>query len=381
LRSTSAASGCPTSPRTATTPACRSPTPWPPITETGWIAWSSPRPPSRACPPTPPLFLPPQLNAKFWHLAFNQLPAEVNEQLVRGREDIFFGAEFAASAGTNKLPDDAVKYYIDILRSGPDALRGSFELYRAFPTIIAQNQQRKARRLTLPVLAIGGAERGGEGVAGTMKLVADDVQGVVLAGTGHWVAEQAPEELLAALTAFLAPTRLGFSHERRPALGTTWPAAHRRAGARGLRRRLQLERRHRAVAAAGLHRRRPGQPAARPGPDSAYIASVVNQIDGPVLLVGHSYGGAVITSAAATATGVVGLVFVAAFAPDEGERRQRRRPFHGPARGCRHRRGRGLARDHGLPAAGGDEPDLQGGAHPDRSPGTAAMTTRGRDGC
>jgi pimeloyl-ACP methyl ester carboxylesterase len=54
--------------------------------------------------------------------------------------------------------------------------------------------------------------------------------------------------------------------------------------------------------------------------DSAYIASVVSQIDGPVLLVGHSYGGAVITSAAAGATNVVGLVYVAAFAPDEGER-------------------------------------------------------------
>jgi pimeloyl-ACP methyl ester carboxylesterase len=53
--------------------------------------------------------------------------------------------------------------------------------------------------------------------------------------------------------------------------------------------------------------------------DAAYLASVVNQLDGPVLLVGHSYGGAVITNAAATATGVVGLVFVAAFAPDEGE--------------------------------------------------------------
>ncbi|HEY6591049.1 MAG TPA: alpha/beta fold hydrolase, partial [Actinomycetota bacterium] len=84
--------------------------------------------------PSPPLLLPPPLNARLWHLAFNQLPAEVNEQLVRGREAVFFGAEFAASAGTNKLPDDAVKYYIDILRSGPEALRGSFELYRAFPT-------------------------------------------------------------------------------------------------------------------------------------------------------------------------------------------------------------------------------------------------------
>ena len=40
-----------------------------------------------------------------------------------------------------------------------------------------------------------------------MKLAADDVQTVVLPGSGHWVAEQAPEQLLAALTAFLAPYR------------------------------------------------------------------------------------------------------------------------------------------------------------------------------
>jgi pimeloyl-ACP methyl ester carboxylesterase len=54
--------------------------------------------------------------------------------------------------------------------------------------------------------------------------------------------------------------------------------------------------------------------------DAAYLASVVNQLDGPVLLVGHSYGGAVITNAATDAPNVVGLVYVAAFAPDEGER-------------------------------------------------------------
>ena len=63
------------------------------------------------------------------------------------------------------------------------------------------------RRLTLPVLAIGGAESSGEGVGNTMKLAADDVQTLVLPGTGHWVAEQAPEQLLAALTTFLAPYR------------------------------------------------------------------------------------------------------------------------------------------------------------------------------
>ena len=53
--------------------------------------------------------------------------------------------------------------------------------------------------------------------------------------------------------------------------------------------------------------------------DAAYIGSVLGQIDGPVLAVGHSYGGAVITNAATQAKNVVGLVFVAAFAPDEGE--------------------------------------------------------------
>src|SRR6266550_8569862 len=54
--------------------------------------------------------------------------------------------------------------------------------------------------------------------------------------------------------------------------------------------------------------------------DSAYLASFLNQMSGPVLAVGHSYAGAVITNAASTASNVVGLVYVAAFAPDEGER-------------------------------------------------------------
>jgi pimeloyl-ACP methyl ester carboxylesterase len=53
--------------------------------------------------------------------------------------------------------------------------------------------------------------------------------------------------------------------------------------------------------------------------DSAYVASAMSQIPGRVLAVAHSYGGAVITNAATAADNVVGLVYVAAFAPDEGE--------------------------------------------------------------
>jgi pimeloyl-ACP methyl ester carboxylesterase len=63
----------------------------------------------------------------------------------------------------------------------------------------------------------------------------------------------------------------------------------------------------------------PANPRSGLADDTAYIAGVVDQIEGPVLLVGHSYAGAVISNVAAKAHNVVGLVFVAAFAPDEGE--------------------------------------------------------------
>jgi pimeloyl-ACP methyl ester carboxylesterase len=53
--------------------------------------------------------------------------------------------------------------------------------------------------------------------------------------------------------------------------------------------------------------------------DSAYLTAVLAEIPGPLIVVGHSYGGAVISNAATAAKNVVGLVFVAAFAPDEGE--------------------------------------------------------------
>ena len=71
---------------------------------------------------------------------------------------------------------------------------------------------------------------------------------------------------------------------------------------------------------AGMHVTAPANPLRGIAHDSAYIAAFLEQIPGPVLVVGHSYGGAVISNAATDASNVVGLVFVAAFAPEEGER-------------------------------------------------------------
>src|ERR687890_520732 len=82
------------------------------------------------------------------------------------------------------------------------------------------------------------------------------------------------------------------------------------SGWNGVIERLQAE---------GLQVTAPPNPLRGISIDSAYIASYLDQISGPVLAVAHSYGGAVITNAATNADNVVGLVYVAAFAPDEGE--------------------------------------------------------------
>jgi pimeloyl-ACP methyl ester carboxylesterase len=72
--------------------------------------------------------------------------------------------------------------------------------------------------------------------------------------------------------------------------------------------------------AAGVRVTAPANPLRGISVDSAYLASLLDQTPGPVLAVAHSYGGAVISNAAGTAKNVVGLVYVAAFVPDEGER-------------------------------------------------------------
>src|SRR5262245_30157059 len=110
--------------------------------------------------PPPPLILPDQVVDRLWHIPFNQLK-ETNEKLVRGREDNCLGAEFDASAGTSKITAHDVRYVVDALAASPEALHGSFQLYRAFGTTAAQNEERKNRPLQMPVLAMGGAESSG----------------------------------------------------------------------------------------------------------------------------------------------------------------------------------------------------------------------------
>ncbi|MQY24167.1 alpha/beta fold hydrolase [Nocardia macrotermitis] len=153
--------------------------------------------------PSPPLMGENHFNDLLWHFAFNRL-STVNEELVRGREGIFFGYQFRHKAATpTALPDHAVRHYIDTLAADPDALRASFDFYRALDATMHQNAHRRTRQLTLPVLAIGGAECSGDRVAATMRAAATEVTGLQIPHCGHFPAEEAPDALLAALLPFL----------------------------------------------------------------------------------------------------------------------------------------------------------------------------------
>jgi pimeloyl-ACP methyl ester carboxylesterase len=161
--------------------------------------------PGVAVPQPLPLFLPGPAVPHLFHLTFNRLDG-LNEQLVRGREDLFFGFIFDAEA-TIKLPRYAVRYYADGFGSSRAALSGSFGFYRAWDATTAQNARRSATKLTMPVLAIGGATSSGGAPALLMHTVANDVQGLVVPSAGHFVAEEAPGAVLAGLERFLAPYR------------------------------------------------------------------------------------------------------------------------------------------------------------------------------
>ncbi|HEY0934784.1 MAG TPA: alpha/beta hydrolase [Trebonia sp.] len=154
---------------------------------------------------SPPLLGPERVNDRLWHFGFNRL-RELNEQLVTGREAVFFGGQFRSKAATpTSVPDYAVDYYIDLLAGHPEALRCSFEPYRALDETIAQNQRRRGGRLALPVMAVAGSAGSGALAGEAMSLVADDLTSVVLPDCGHYPAEEVPGAFLQAIEPFLAP--------------------------------------------------------------------------------------------------------------------------------------------------------------------------------
>jgi pimeloyl-ACP methyl ester carboxylesterase len=88
--------------------------------------------------------------------------------------------------------------------SAPGAARAGFEWYRAAFSAegIARAEARAKLRLTMPVLALGGGDGLGDGLRAAVAKIGDHVEGGAIAGSGHFLPEEAPEDLAAAVLAF-----------------------------------------------------------------------------------------------------------------------------------------------------------------------------------
>ncbi|MEV0794860.1 alpha/beta fold hydrolase [Kribbella sp. NPDC050459] len=155
----------------------------------------------------PSLFLPDAFNNRVWHIPFNRVNDELIVDMVRSNADGFYRYEYTIQNGGIALPEYAIEYYISLYNRDRDTLRATFGLYRSWFDTLLQNIERKKALLTIPVLGIGGANSWGPRAAGGMESAAEDVQTLVIPGVGHWVAEQAPAQMLEALTTFLGPYR------------------------------------------------------------------------------------------------------------------------------------------------------------------------------
>ena len=153
--------------------------------------------------PAPSLFEGEHLNNRLWHIPFNRVDDELIVDMVSRSADGFYRYEYAIQGGGSTLPEHAIDYYVRLYNRDRDALRASFGLYRAWDATVAQNADRAAQPLTIPVLGIGGANSWGPAPGDAMRAVADDVRTVVIPNVGHWVAEQAPEAMLAELGTFV----------------------------------------------------------------------------------------------------------------------------------------------------------------------------------
>jgi pimeloyl-ACP methyl ester carboxylesterase len=140
-------------------------------------------------------------NPGIWHFRFN---GPTPEALVRGRERIYFEHfwnDFAADR-TRSIPEaDRAAYAAAYAR--PGRMHAGWAYFVAFPQAAKDFAELSKTRLTMPVLAIGGAKANGELLGQQMSIVASDARTVVLEGTGHWVLEERPKETTDALLKFL----------------------------------------------------------------------------------------------------------------------------------------------------------------------------------
>jgi pimeloyl-ACP methyl ester carboxylesterase len=137
-----------------------------------------------------------------WHFHFY---GEVPLALVAGRERIYlehFWNDFAADPQHSVPEADRERYARAYAQ--PGAMRAGFEWFRNFERDAADFSAMAQHRLHMPVRVIAGEKSSGPFLIEQVRLVADDVDGAVIPGAGHWLIEEAPERVI--------PVLLGYVH-------------------------------------------------------------------------------------------------------------------------------------------------------------------------
>jgi pimeloyl-ACP methyl ester carboxylesterase len=126
--------------------------------------------------------------------------------LVTGRERIYFEHfwnDFAADG--KKSVSEADRQFYTKKYSMPGAMKAGMEVFRNFDQDAKDNAVFAKTKLTMPMLVLGGERASGELLISQGKLVDDNVEGVIIKGSGHWLVDEAPGEVIPRLVAFFNP--------------------------------------------------------------------------------------------------------------------------------------------------------------------------------
>jgi pimeloyl-ACP methyl ester carboxylesterase len=136
-----------------------------------------------------------------WHFHFyGKTPLE----LVTGRERIYlehFWNDFAADP--NKSLSENDREFYARAYAQPGHMAAGMEVFRAFPKDAEDFAGFAKAKLSMPVLVLSGEKAGGPFLIEQGKMVASDVEGVLLKASGHWLMEEAPEVVIPKLVEFL----------------------------------------------------------------------------------------------------------------------------------------------------------------------------------
>jgi pimeloyl-ACP methyl ester carboxylesterase len=136
-----------------------------------------------------------------WHFHFY---GEVPLALVAGRERIYlehFWNDFAADPRHSVPEPDRERYAAAYAQ--PGAMRAAFEWFHNFERDAADFARMAQQRLQMPVRVIAGEKSGGAFLIEQVRLVADEVDGTVIPGAGHWLLEEAPDAVVPVLLEYV----------------------------------------------------------------------------------------------------------------------------------------------------------------------------------